>query len=188
MSEECVYYYYDNGYSCRLKKRKTDYSSIDSDTVQRYCWDYQYEDCQMYKNRDESWEDWDGDKSRADWNGSDSKKGDNSSDSGGCFLTSACVVTKGLPDDCRELTVLRAFRDGYMRTTEQGEADILEYYMIAPIIVERIKRDGNCVKVFERIYRELVLPCVALIEEGWNEEAYKRYKDYTLMLKTTYGV
>lgn len=188
MSEECIYYRYDGGYTCRLKKLKTGYSSIDSDTVHRYCWDYQYEDCQMYKNRDESWEDWNGDKSRSDWNGSDSKKDDNSSDSGGCFLTSACVVAKGLPDDCRELTALRSFRDGYMRSTEQGRADILEYYSIAPIIVERIKRSGNCVREFERIYQELVLPCVSFIEEGRNEEAYSKYKNYTKALQKIYGL
>ena len=30
---------------------------------------------------------------------------------GGCFLTSACVKFKGLPDDCAELETLRAFRE-----------------------------------------------------------------------------
>ena len=29
--------------------------------------------------------------------------------SGGCYLTSACVESKNLPDNCHELTVLRQF-------------------------------------------------------------------------------
>ena len=80
MAEECIFYYYDNGYSCALKREKEGNSSIDSDIVHRYCWGYHYEECPRYKNR-------------------------NSSSSTGCFLTSACVEAKGLPDDCRELTV-----------------------------------------------------------------------------------
>lgn len=172
MPEECIYYCYDSGYTCLLKRRKTGYSSIDSDTVHRYCWNYQYDDCPMYRKRDEYWDSWSG-------------CGGDSSD--GCFLTSACVEAKGLPDDCRELTVLRRFRDAYMRNTEQGQADILDYYAIAPDIVNRIRREEDPLAVFERIYRELVLPCVALIDEGQNEEAYEKYKEYTLMLKSAYS-
>ena len=29
----------------------------------------------------------------------------------GCFLTTACIRAKGLPDDCMELQTLRAYRD-----------------------------------------------------------------------------
>ena len=43
MAEECRYYYYDNGYSCALKREKEGSSSIDSDIVHRYCWGYHYE-------------------------------------------------------------------------------------------------------------------------------------------------
>lgn len=161
MAEECAFYYYDGGYCCSVKRAHSGSASIDSDTVHRYCWGYHYDDCPTYKKEKDS--------------------------GGGCFLTSACVEAMGLPDDCRELTVLRHFRDTYMRGSEQGQADILEYYMIAPAIVDRIRERGNSRSVFERIYRDLVLPCVELIDAGRNEEAYGKYKDYTLMLKTTYG-
>lgn len=36
--------------------------------------------------------------------------------SGGCFVTTACVKMLGLPDDCREMTVLRNFRDSLLKT------------------------------------------------------------------------
>lgn len=159
MAEECDFYYYDNGYSCELKRKKEGNSSIDSDIVHRYCWGYHYEECPRYKNR-------------------------NSSSSSGCFLTSACVEAKGLPDDCRELTVLRSFRDTYLK--EHSCQDICEYYRVAPTIVEKIKQCPNAMDIFEKIYSELVIPCVSLIDNGNNEEAYHKYKDYVQKLQLEY--
>lgn len=160
MAEECIYYYYDSGYCCAVKREKEGRSSIDSDTVHRYCWGYNYERCPIYQAK---------------------KNG-----SGGCFLTSACVEAKGLPDDCHELTTLRAFRDGYMRSFPEGQADICEYYHTAPAIVEKIKALPNAKEIFDRIYTELVLPCVELIESGKKEEAYVAYRDYTKKLQKLY--
>ena len=158
MAEECRFYYYDSGYSCSLKREKEGNSSIDSDTVHRYCWGYHYEDCPRYK----------------------------ANNSGGCFLTSACVEAKGLADDCRELTVLRNFRDSYLKNKEHGCDDICEYYHIAPVIVEKIKQLSNSVEVFEKIYNELVMPCVTLIDNKREEDAYTRYKDYVKKLQIEY--
>ena len=160
MAEECEFYYYDSGYSCALKRKKEGNSSIDSDTVHRYCWGYHYEECPRYKNRD--------------------------SGSSGCFLTSACVESKGLADDCRELTVLRNFRDTYMKKTESGCFDICEYYHTAPIIVEKIKLLPNAIEIFDKIYNELVVPCVKLIDNNCNDEAYRTYKDYVKKLQLQY--
>lgn len=159
MAEECRYYYYDCGYSCALKREKEGTSSIDSDTVHRYCWGYHYEECPRYKAGQSS---------------------------GGCFLTSACVAAKGLADDCYELTTLRGFRDGYMRNRPTGSSDICEYYLIAPMIVEKINQLPNAIEVFEKLYDELVKPCVSLIEAGKHEEAYVKYRDYTKMLQNIY--
>lgn len=161
MAEECRYYYWDSGYSCALRREKEGYSSVDDDTVHRYCWGYNYESCPLYRQV-------------------------HSVSSGGCYLTSACVEARGLADDCRELTVLRAFRDGYMRSTSTGAADICTYYHTAPAIVEKIKALPNATEIFDRIYCELVLPCVELIEAGRNEEAYTAYKTYTQKLQKQY--
>ena len=91
-----------------------------------------------------------------------------------------------MADNCRKLTVLRAFRDGYMKTTASGAADICEYYHTAPAIVEKIKALPNAKEIFDRIYSELVLPCVDMIESGKNEEAYAAYKNYTRKLQDQY--
>ena len=156
MAEECRYYYYDSGYCCALKREKEGNSSIDSDTVHRYCWGYHYEECPRYKSGQSS---------------------------GGCYLTSACVEAKGLADDCPQLQTLRIFRDGYLRETDCGAEEIAEYYLIAPKIVAAIKARGSSKEIFEQIYRDLIIPCVKLIEAGNNSEAHRLYKSYTLKLK-----
>ena len=160
-SDECSYYYYDSGYCCALKREKEGRSSIDSDTVHKYCWGYHYRECPRFI-------------------------ASNGGSSGGCFLTSACTEARGLPDDCEELTVLRAFRDGYMKSLPQGQADICEYYHVAPAIVEKIHAMPNAKGIFDRIYTELVLPCVALIQAEKNEEAYAIYRQYVQSLQQQY--
>lgn len=160
-SDECAYYYYDSGYSCALKREKEGNSSIDHDTADRYCWGYHYRDCPRYIAK-------------------------NGGSSDGCFLTSACTEARGLPDDCYELTTLRAFRDGYMKTLPQGQADICQYYHTAPAIVAKIRTLPNAKEVFDRIYTDLVLPCVELIENGKNEDAYAKYRGYVNMLQEQY--
>lgn len=157
MAEECSYYYYDNGYSCALKREKEGNSTIDSDTVHRYCWGYHYEDCPRYKNRVTS--------------------------SRPCYLTSACVEAMGLTDNCHELEVLRSFRDGYILSLPNGADEVSEYYCCAPTIVDRIKNQANAKEIFEQIYRELILPCVDLIEKRKYNEAFTKYKQYTYDLQ-----
>lgn len=149
----CPYYWWNYHFACRKTGK-----DVNEDTYYKYCRDYNYGDCPIYKGNDSS----------------------------GCFLTSACIEAKGLTDNCHELTVLRTFRDGYMRTTPTGAADICEYYHTAPAIVEKIKTLPNATDIFDQIYSELVLPCVHLIEAGSNEEAYIMYKGYTKALQTQY--
>ena len=90
----CPFYWYNHHYACRKSGK-----DVNEDTYDKYCRNYDYDDCPIYKGND----------------------------SGGCFLTSACTEARGLPDDCHELTVLRSFRDGYLRSQPEGEAEIAEY-------------------------------------------------------------
>ena len=91
-----------------------------------------------------------------------------------------------MPDDCHELTVLRSFRDGYLRSQPEGKAEIAEYYAVAPKIVDAIRSKADAAEAFDAIYRELVEPCVAMIERGENVEAHALYRSYVLRLKKHY--
>ena len=101
---------------------------------------------------------------------------------GGCFLTSACVEFMGLPDNCHELTILRAFRDDYLSTTEKGKQLVDKYYAIAPAIVDKIERKQNKKERYDYIY-QVVLKCVEEIEKGNNENAVSIYADMVQKLQ-----
>lgn len=95
-----------------------------------------------------------------------------------CFLTSACVAHKGLPDNCVELKKLRKFRDEYMLKHPEGKEMIADYYVLAPSIVNELKKATNN-DVYEFIYNELVLKCIDLIENDKPELAMYYYKSFT---------
>ena len=111
------------------------------------------------------------------------RRKDSSSD---CFLTTACVVAKNLPDDCYELKTLRAFRDSYIKGLANGEEIIKEYYDIAPKIIEAIEQEPDTDYIFKKLFEELVQPCVRYIEENQNEMAYALYEKTVLKLKEKY--
>lgn len=151
MGDMCFYYAWKYGdYYCMKKEE-----SIPDDLYQRYCKNYNYDDCPIYKGEESG---------------------------GGCFLTSACVEAKGLPDDCYELTVLRRFRDTYLQAQPEGAALIQNYYDIAPEIVRKVNRRKEKDEIWEEIYRKMVEPCVALVEKGEFQKALDCYKKYTEIL------
>ena len=149
----CPYYWYDNHYACKKSGK-----DVNEDIYYKYCRNYDYDDCPIYKGVDSS----------------------------GCFLTSACVEAKGLPDDCHELTVLRRFRESYLRSLPEGREEIAEYYFVAPQIVSAIKNRADYLDIFHSIYAKLVKPCVDMIERGDNEKAHILYRDTVQRLQQDY--
>ena len=99
-----------------------------------------------------------------------------------CFLTSACVEVAGLPDDCRELETLRAFRDRHLARQAQGRQLLEEYDELAPRILDALET---------RIDREVVLrsilgvirDCVVRIEAGEFDEAVDQYSHMVRSLR-----
>lgn len=150
----CSYYTFRQGdYYCT---KKGDY--VNSDIYYKYCRNYDYRDCPIYK-------------------------GDSS---GGCYLTSACMYAKELPDNCYELEVLRNYRDTWLKNEKEGSCLICRYYEIAPKIVSAINETVNSKDIYERLYETMIKPCVKFIEEGKNKEALELYRDMTLQLEKEY--
>ena len=78
--------------------------------------------------------------------------------------------------------LMRHFRDTWVKRQPGGEADIRRYYAEAPGIVGRINAREYARQIWERVYDEMVLPCLKLIQEGNEEGAYVLYRDWTLTL------
>ena len=133
--------------------------TVDSDTYYQYCRNYDYDDCPIYKHQ---------------------------SSSSGCFLTSACVTAKGLPDNCHELRTLRTYRDTWLSKADGGLAAISHYYIVAPKIVDAIDNLPNSKEIYDMIYEKMVRPCVLFIEQEKFTEAFILYRTMTLQLADAY--
>lgn len=96
---------------------------------------------------------------------------------GGCFVATACVGSRGLPDDCEELRLMRGFRDGYVAALPGGEALIKEYYEKAPRIVEAINGREDRTLVYEELYSRWLAACLDLIAAGEEERALEHCAD-----------
>lgn len=81
---------------------------------------------------------------------------------------------------------MRSFRDGYLSEQPGGPAEIEQYYATAPNIVEAINQLPDAMEIWNRIYEELVKPCVRMIHENRNVQAHQLYKSYATKLAHSY--
>lgn len=105
----------------------------------------------------------------------------------GCFITSACVSSMDLPDDCYELETLRSFRDNTLLGSDEGKRLVKHYYHIAPQIVERIEEDPSKMALYKAIYRK-IRHILQLIEHSKDEEAIREYGQMVEDLQQKYCV
>ena len=103
-----------------------------------------------------------------------------------CFVTTAVCEFMGQPDDCPMLTDFRAFRDGYLRAQPGGEAEIREYYDVAPGIVLRIDLCEDRGSVYPRLLRRYLQPCRAALRKGDEARCHALYRAMMDELKKTY--
>lgn len=108
------------------------------------------------------------------------------SGTGGCFLTTACVRAKNLPDDCDELETLRIFRDFFMMSTEQGRVDVEYYYEIAPSIVTVVNSLPNADEIWNALFNQVITPAVNLVKCGKLDDAYQLYKNCVSQLQSRF--
>jgi hypothetical protein len=105
-----------------------------------------------------------------------------------CFVTSACVESRGLPNDCYELCLLRLFRREYVAKRPDGARVLAEYEDKAPKIVSAIDALGRekAKDVYGDLYERGVKRSVCLIQNGLWGEAYELYRAICEELEETY--
>ena len=146
-------YYWWNNHYACRKSGK----DVDEDTYYKYCRNYDYDRCPIYKQELPT----------------DSR----------CFISTACIRSKGLPDSCHELETLRWYRDNILVKSKAGQKDVTEYYALAPKIVTAIDASSSAEEVYSGIYNNLIIPCVRLIEQKEYDAAYDLYKTTVDKLK-----
>lgn len=98
-----------------------------------------------------------------------------------CFITTAVCLTLGKPDNCEELTLMRSFRDEWLREQPDGARRVEEYYSIAPTIVAEIDKLPDRSVIYADIYKKYILPCT---ENARNKNYGKCNEIYTNMVNT----
>ena len=117
----------------------------------------------------------------------DQMSGGSSGSDSSCFISSACIESLGLPDDCEELQILRQFRDK-RKTSDNAFAELVkEYYQIAPAIVAQINAQADSKGAYSKLYDELVLPCVKYIKNGQEDAAISLYTKIVRELQLQYN-
>ncbi|MBN2731505.1 MAG: hypothetical protein JXR26_03650 [Balneolaceae bacterium] len=94
------------------------------------------------------------------------------------FICTACMQAKGLGRDCKELKILRSFRNEYAMGSLEGRQLIREYAEVGPTLVNVIESSHNRDQMYAAVYETLVLPAIDLIHEGRKEAAMQFYKEY----------
>jgi len=93
-------------------------------------------------------------------------------DSEWCLVTTACVRWAGLPDDCRELTLIRRLRDEHVRHLREGEAILEAYARLAPPLIRRIEAAEDADAVWARLLA-VIRRTAELVEAGRLSEALR---------------
>ncbi len=106
---------------------------------------------------------------------------------GFCYITTAVCDSLHKPDDCYELTMFRAFRDGWLQAQPDGNALIAEYYEVAPSIVQAIDALPNAAEIYRSIWDNYLFPCLSLLEAKNMSGCKKAYMKMVLELKEKFG-
>lgn len=105
---------------------------------------------------------------------------------GGCYITTAVCRNANKADDCYELQTFRSFRDNWLKKQPDGKALIKRYYLLAPKIVELIDTSADKDKIYERIHKDYLEPCLEFIEKEEMENCKERYSEMVCSLSDEY--
>jgi len=100
-----------------------------------------------------------------------------------CYITTAVCESLNKDDDCKELNLLRDYRDNILSSQEGGKELINEYYNIAPTIVKRIDKLENSTEVYSDLYNDFIVKCIENIEHYEYEQCKETYTEMVNELK-----
>lgn len=103
-----------------------------------------------------------------------------------CFITTAVCESLGKEDDCYELNAFRNFRDTWLTNAPGGERKIQEYYLYAPILVQKIDQRPDRTAIYEGIWQRWLRPCLKELEAGEPEVCAHTYEDMVLRLEQVF--
>lgn len=104
-----------------------------------------------------------------------------------CFITTA-ATHNGELDNGFTLQTLRKFRDSWMQETAERKSELLDYYLLAPIVVKRIDESPNADRIWQRIREEFLVPAVQFYYMDMPYETHRVYKEMMYWARQQVGL
>lgn len=95
-----------------------------------------------------------------------------------CYITTATCQSLGLGDDCGMLQELRGFRDTVLIHRPLGREYVAKYYATAPGMVQEINARPDRDHIYQRVFREGVVPAVDAIRKGETNRAERLFQRF----------
>lgn len=115
-------------------------------------------------------------------------KSNESSSSSMCVITTAACKALNKSDDCEELNLLRRFRDTQVESSTEGEAAVLEYYRIGPLVTAAIEKDPNWLDIYRQLWVNEIVPSCEAIRHQKFRRAKSIYVQMVLRLCRKYEI
>lgn len=155
----CTYYSWKGGFFGDYWCNKKD-CRVDSDTYRKYCRDYNYDECPIYKHTESS----------------------------GCFITTLACQILGKCDNHPVLNNLRNFRDNVLQQDKKYEEVLKQYDCIGPMIADALNNDKDKIMLSLDLYNYSILPISKAIDDKNYDKAITHYQYMTLYLVNYYGL
>ena len=158
----CDFYEFKSGLFCGDYYCKIKDGAVSSDTYYRYCRDYSYRDCPIYKHERNS--------------------------SSGCFITTiACQILEKQDND-EILNNFRNFRNNILQPNQKYHNILKEYDVIGAMVANCIANDKDKEEMASGLYEHMLLPINDKISKKKYDEAVALYFLVTLRLVKYYGL
>ncbi len=105
-----------------------------------------------------------------------------------CFLTTATCIALGKEDNCDEILNYKKYRDEHLRFDDNGRDLIVEYYRIAPGIVEKIDAEKNAKELYLQLYNQYIKVGYDYLQKSDLVNAKRIYIEMVQQLCNKYGV
>ncbi|WP_416141084.1 CFI-box-CTERM domain-containing protein [Lysinibacillus capsici] len=105
-----------------------------------------------------------------------------------CFLTTATCIALGKEDNCDEILNYKKYRDEHLRFDDDGRDLIVEYYRIAPVIVEKIDAEPNPKALYLHLYNQYIKVGYDYLQKNDLVNAKKIYIEMVKNLCEKYNV
>lgn len=103
-----------------------------------------------------------------------------------CYVTTAVCQGLHKGTDCKEIMLMKKYRDEYLLKQEDGEEVIKAYYDMAPTIVKRIARDKSPEEKYRYLWEHYLQFCIAMIEKERYQECKQTYMQMVEELQKDY--